>query len=98
MVTIHKYQLPIKEEVVIIMPSHADIIRIDAVDGLFYIWAVVTTGNALVERTFHLYKTGQSIKEDTHIGKYIGFVSVFVGMELGFYVFESTKAEVNHVR
>lgn len=83
-----KYRLKIKEFQVLELPPKASIIRVAAVDGELFLWAFVSTENKGVERReIVMVKTGQEFP-DVNYRKYLGFCSVFVGEELGLYVFE----------
>lgn len=89
---IFKYELSIKEKQTIDLPHGAEIIRVDDVDGKFYLWAIVTPpveGEETETQTIHLefYKTGQEINTPISELKYIGFCKLFIGQELGLYVF-----------
>ena len=39
---IYKYPIRAKEKDIIELPKNAQIIRVDDVDGLFFLWAIVT--------------------------------------------------------
>ena len=85
---IYKYQIPVKEKHDIELPINSEIIRVDDVDGMFYLWAIVDSLETKKEtRKLELYKTGQEIPHNKSL-KYLGFCKIFIGMELGLYVFE----------
>jgi hypothetical protein len=92
---IFKYEMSIKEKQEIELPINAEIIRVDDVDGKFFLWAIVDIqleGEPEVEfETRHLefYKTGQPIETETKDLKYIGLCKLFIMQELGLYVFEN---------
>lgn len=89
---IFKYELSIKEKQEIELPIGAKIIRVDDVDGKFFLWAIVSapTEDDEVEteiRFLEFYKTGQPIDNDSTLF-YLGFCKLFIMQELGLYVFE----------
>lgn len=88
MKAIHKFQLGMAEKASVIMPSGAQVIRVDGIDGFLYLWAVVDTEKPMVEREFLLFKTGAPMPDDileTHV--YLGCGGIFVQMELMMYVY-----------
>lgn len=89
---IFKYELSIKEKQEIKLPLNANIIRVDDIDGKFYLWAIVNVPNEEEEietevRYLEFYKTGQPIENDSNL-VYLGFCKLFIMQELGLYVFE----------
>lgn len=88
---IYKYALPVKEQFTLDLPRDAEIIRVDDVDGLFWLWAVVDTDPTIptVTRYFENYKTGQEFKTHPEHLKYLGMVKMFIMQELALYVFEN---------
>lgn len=88
---IFKYEMSIKEKQEIQLPVGAEIIRVDDVDGRFFLWAIVTPQEEPDTETRYLefYKTGQEILTNTEDLKYIGFCKLFIMQELGLYVFEN---------
>lgn len=85
---IYKYQLNIKEKQELMLPVNSQIIRVDDIDGLFYLWAIVDTQEEVMEaRNLEFYKTGQPIDNPDGL-QYIGFCKLFIMQELGLYVFE----------
>lgn len=91
---IYKYQIPVAEKYELTLPRNSEIIRVDDVDGFFYLWAKVDTNLLSTEtRYLELYKTGQEIVsqngENNDELKYLGFCKIYIGMELGLYVFEN---------
>lgn len=93
---IFKYELPIKEKFELELPKNAQIIRVEDVDGKFFLWAIVDeTSPDTEKRYFECYKTGQPI--DTNISnlKFLGTCKLFIMQELCLYIFENlTKMEV----
>lgn len=91
---IFKYELSIKEKQEIQLPIGAQIIRVDDLDGKFFLWAIV---DALIEekeietepRFLEFYKTGQPIETPLGCLHYLGFCKLFIMQELGLYVFEN---------
>ena len=93
---IFKYEMSIKEKQEIELPVGANIIRVDDVDGKFFLWAIVDAPKEDEEveteiRYLEFYKTGQPIEDDTYL-IYLGFCKLFIMQELGLYVFERFKS------
>lgn len=90
---IYKYSVPIKEKYVIQLPKDAQIIRVEDVDGLFFLWAIVDTDESaeLENRYLEFYKTGQEIPTDLADLKFLGTCKIFIMQELCLYAFENTK-------
>lgn len=91
---IFKYELRIKEKQEIELPINAEIIRVDDVDGKFFLWAIVEPPKEDEEpetetRYLEFYKTGQQIETPTLNLHYLGFCKLFIMQELGLYVFEN---------
>jgi len=91
---IFKYPLPVQEKYSIELPIGAQIIRVDDVDGLFFLWAIVNTDEEVEKELRHLefYKTGQPILTPLKDLKHIGTCKLFIMQELCLYVFEN----INH--
>lgn len=90
---IFKYPLPVQEKYVIQLPKGAIITRVQDVDGLFFLWAIVDTDEALEKENRYLefYKTGQEIKTPLSDLNYLGSCKLFIMQELCLYVFENTN-------
>lgn len=91
---IYKYQLKIQEKQELLLPEGSKILRVDDVDGMFFLWAMVNTDPDVPTETVYLefYKTGQPI--DNRDGLcYIGFCKLFIMQELGLYVFHRIVSE-----
>ncbi len=60
MKAIYKYSIPTKEKYNITLPKDARIIRIEDVDGLFFLWAIVESDENHPKeiRCLEFYKTG----------------------------------------
>lgn len=88
---IYKYSIPTKEKHVIELPKEAQIIRVEDVDGLFFLWAIVNTdeGVELERRHLEFYKTGQPIGTPLNHLLFIGTCKLFIMQELCLYVFEN---------
>lgn len=85
---IYKYELSILESQTIQLPLGAEILRVDDVEGKFYLWAIVDQEQGEVEpRHLEFFKTGQPIVVREGL-KYLGFCKLFIMQELGLYVFE----------
>jgi hypothetical protein len=86
---IFKYQAPVKEKFEMSLPAGAEIIRVDDVDGMFFLWAIVDPDEQTRQvRHFEAYKTGAPFVTDPSRLKYLGFWKIYVQMELCLYVFE----------
>ena len=85
---IFKYSLPVQEKFVIELPIGAKIIRVDDVDGLFWLWAIVEVDAPLEPRYIECYKTGQEIIEPLDSLQYLGCCKLFIMQELCLYMFE----------
>lgn len=88
---IFKYRLPFMENASIEMPLNAKVIRVDEVEGVIWVWAVVDTDFALYRKEFRLFKTGADMPDDILDEtkyKYVGCGAIFVQMELMMYVYE----------
>lgn len=92
MKTIYKYQLPIQEKCELELPKGAKIIRVEDVDGLFFLWAIIDTDEQDIEvRKLEFYKTGQPIETDLSFLIFLGTCKLFIMQELCLYVFENIK-------
>lgn len=92
---IYKYQIPVCEKHVIELPIDSQIIRVEDVDGYFYLWAIIDNKQTELEKRYlELYKTGQEISDSSKLD-YLGFCKIFIGMELGLYVFENVTMRGN---
>jgi hypothetical protein len=89
MKAIYKYRLPFMEKSKVVMHGGSTIIRVAGEDGAIWLWAIVDTDEVLVERTFHLYKTGGEMPSDIDKYTYHGCGAIFIQMELMMYVFEN---------
>lgn len=83
--------MSIKEKQEIALPTNARIIRVDDLDGKFFLWAIVNPDEEVETEVRHLefYKTGQPIETPIPHLKYIGFCKLHIMQELGLYVFEN---------
>jgi hypothetical protein len=91
MKAIYKYALPVQEKFVIELPAMAQIIRVEDVAGLFWLWAIVDTEASLEARHMECYKTGQPIETPLHNLHYLGACKLFIMQELCLYVFENIE-------
>lgn len=94
MKVIHKYRIPFMEKAKVVMPMNAQVIRVDGLDGAIWCWAIVDPSEALVEKTFHLFKTGGAMPDDISSYIYLGCGAIFVQMELMMYVFWNPVEDV----
>ncbi len=92
---IYKYSLPVQEKYVIELPIGAQIVRVEDVDGLFWLWAIVDNGEDVLKekRYLEFYKTGQEIKTPLDHLKYLGTCKLFIMQELCLYVFENIEPQ-----
>lgn len=88
---IFKYQMPVKERFTMLIPSGAEIIRMEDQDGMFWLWAIVNTTHMDEELTFHSVKCGGKMPEVEGRLVYRGFCRIFIQQELGLYIFEEVK-------
>jgi hypothetical protein len=72
MVTIHKYQFTIADDVVIEMPEGARVLSVQVQNGIPTLWAMVETDWKKEKRKFRVYGTGHALNGldfmRTHIG------------------------------
>lgn len=94
---IFKYSLPTKEKYIIELPQGAKIIRVEDVDGLFYLWAIVNTeeDHPKEKRALEFYKTGQEISTPLSHLVFLGTCKLFIMQELCLYVFENISETIN---
>ena len=87
MKTIHKYQVPIGDETVIVpMPHGSKILKLDIQRGVPCIWAIVDTAQAAEEYKFVWRGTGHDCEKLTS-GEYVGSVLI-EGGSLVFHLFQ----------
>ncbi|MCF3107297.1 hypothetical protein LL912_00760 [Niabella sp. CC-SYL272] len=91
MKAIYKYPIPVQEKYAIELPKDAQIIRVEDVDGLFFLWAIVETDpdHPTEKRCLEFYKTGQPIETPTERLRFLGTCKLFIMQELCLYVFEN---------
>lgn len=87
---IYKYQMPVMEHFTMQLPAGAEIIRMDGIDGMFWLWAVVDTNAADETRKFHSVKCGGNMPDIANL-KYVGCCALFVQQELMLYIFEEVS-------
>ena len=90
--TIHKFQLEMADQQVVVMPTGADIIAVDKQRGHegLMVWAIVDTeGTETEERSFAIHGTGHPIVDDASGGTHIGTVLAENGA-LVWHVFDTT--------
>lgn len=84
--------MPVQEKIQLELPKGANIIRVDDVEGLFFLWAIVDTEEPETEiRYIEFYKTGQPI-EQVETLTYLGLCKLFIMQELGLYTFERIQS------
>lgn len=92
--TIYKYQMPVKEEFELVLPVGAQIIRVDSIDGIFWMWAVIDNRKSdFKKRSFRAFKTGAAIPTDNELN-YIGFCTLHIQQQLGLYIFEDLGPKI----
>ena len=86
---IYKYELGVLEKQIISLPRGAKIIRVDSLEGRFWLWAMVDLSPdcPLEMRSIEMYKTGMPIDNPTGL-VYLGLCTLYVMQELGLYTFE----------
>lgn len=92
MKAIYKYSLPVQEKLTIELPRGAQIIRVEDVAGLFWLWAIVDPEAEKEPRHIECYKTGQPIETPLQHLKYLGACKLFIMQELCLYMFENIHA------
>lgn len=91
MKVIYKYSLPVQEKYELELPKGSQIIRVEDVEGKFYLWGIVDSEERDVEvRYMECYKTGQEIKTPLSDLHFLGTCKLFIMQELCLYVFENT--------
>lgn len=90
---IFKYSLPVQEKYEIELPKGAQIIRVQDVDGLFFLWAIVNDDepHPKEKRCLEFYKTGQPIETPIEHLHFLGTCKLFIMQELCLYVFENIQ-------
>lgn len=90
---IYKYSIPTKEKYILELPINSKIIRVEDVDGLFYLWAIVDIDDNIEKQNYYLefYKTGQEIHTPIDDLQFLGTCKLFIMQELCLYVFLNTK-------
>lgn len=93
---IFKYSLPVQEKYVIELPKGAVIIRVEDIDGLFFLWAIVNTSEDVEKENRYLefYKTGQAIETPLVDLRFLGTCKLFIMQELCLYVFENINPQL----
>lgn len=87
--TIWKYEIVNKSIQQIELPENAQVLTVQLQDGFPCIWALVDSSKPLKTREFHLYGTGQPIKECDTL-KYVGTFQM-IDMGLVFHLFEKIR-------
>lgn len=101
MKAIYKYTLHIKEKQEVELPKDALFLRVEEVDGGFYLWAIVETDEEHPKEMVCLefYKTGQPIETPLQNLIFLGTCKLFIMQELCLYVFKNTleTAKINKI-
>jgi hypothetical protein len=79
---IWKYEIPLTEEFKLEMPRGKQVVRIDVVDSVPYMWVLTRSGNAPEEYGFELHPTGVDIDTDRV------YVGTFRIADVVFHLFE----------
>jgi hypothetical protein len=90
---IYKYPLPVQEKFSIELPADAQILRVEDVAGLFFLWAIVDPSAPVEVRHIECYKTGQPIETPKTDLVYLGCCKLFIMQELCLYMFENISHE-----
>lgn len=91
---IFKYRAPIAEKFVTGLPDGAEVLRVEDVDGEFFIWAIVDPEEKNKQWFwFECYKTGQPIDSTVSLKDYVGRFRMFIMQELMLYVF--LRSDIN---
>ena len=91
---IFKYPIPVLEKFCMDLSKDAKILRIDTIDGQFWLWAIVDTDALTEKRYFECYKTGMPIETNIANLKYLGFYTLYIMQELCLYMFENVNSGV----
>lgn len=83
MKTVYKYPIPIYDEFGFLMPKGAEILHVNQINDVPYIWALVDTMEPLESYSFALRGTGHNADI---VGKYIGTFQMHDG-QLVFHLF-----------
>lgn len=86
MKTIHKFQLPIENDAIVIMPKGAEVIYVDAQYDVAQIWAIVDPQADTITRVFKMVGTGYTIDFDVKKWPYLGTFQLHGG-QLIFHLF-----------
>lgn len=88
-VTIYKYQLPILEQFDLQLPESTNILRVDDMDGKFWMWVLHDLRKPMKTYKFHMFKTGANIPDAiaSKLVGYAGFCKLHIQQELCLYVF-----------
>ena len=90
---IFKYPIPVLEKFSLNLAKDARILRVDTVEGQFWLWVIVNPDVPTEKRYFECYKTGMPIETDINELKYIGFYTLYIMQELCLYMFERVLQE-----
>jgi hypothetical protein len=87
---IFKYDIGFLEKQTVTLPKNADILRVETQDGIVRLWAAVDPNETELENRFlECYKTGAIIDTPYDDLRYIGYVTIYIQMELCLYVYEN---------
>ena len=87
MKTIHKYPLQVKQETLIPMNEHAQILTVQMQNQVPCLWVLTDTEKPLVTKAIELYGTGHDVPDSDTARTYIGTFQMHGG-SLVFHVFE----------
>lgn len=90
---IWKYQIPVSEEFVKMLPKGARIIRVANEGGMLWMWAMVDTSAPDVSRKIHAFKAGGTMPDNAFDMEFIGMAPIYIQQELMLYFFEDTTYE-----
>jgi hypothetical protein len=85
--TVWKFPFEVADQVVLRMPEGAEVLDVQAQDGVPTLWAVVDVDAPLVERRFELRGTGHPLGD---IGPYVGTFQLLGGGFVG-HLFEGPR-------
>ena len=88
MKAIWKFEIPVKDELDIMMPEGAEILAFQSQKDKLYIWAIVELEVNFKARRFYVIGTGHEFEEVP--GRYIGTAQIFDG-GLVWHLFEEIK-------
>jgi hypothetical protein len=85
---IFKYPIPIADEFILPLTLFAEILTVQMQKSEPQMWVLIDPDEPKYERKFHLYGTGMTITNDSHV--YLGSFQM-LGGDLIYHLFEVTE-------